>query len=107
MVTSLVLNYAILFAGVFVLNYFLRDPAAGALLSYKLPADARLERLLAGTRLNSGAIIAVVACIAGGIWLYRTRSGLNLRIIGLSRGFRITSACRSRDWSCRRSWRAV
>lgn len=87
MVTSLVLNYAILFAGVFVLNYFLRDPAAGALLSYKLPADARLERLLAGTRLNSGAIIAVVACIAGGIWLYRTRSGLNLRIIGLSRGF--------------------
>jgi ABC-type uncharacterized transport system permease subunit len=87
MVTSLVLNYALLFGGVFVLNYVLRDPAAGSLMSFRIPADARLERLLPGTRLNSGAIVAVLACLAGGIWLYRTRSGLNLRIVGLSAGF--------------------
>jgi ABC-type uncharacterized transport system permease subunit len=87
MVTSLVLNFAILFAGVFVLNYFLRDPAAGTLMSYRIPAEARLERLLPGTRLNSGAIVAVAACVAGGVWLFMTRSGLNLRIAGSSPGF--------------------
>lgn len=87
MVTSLVLNFAILFAGVFVLNYFLRDPAAGTLMSYRIPADARLERLLPSTRLNSGAIIAVLACLGAGIWLFKTRAGLNLRIVGSSPGF--------------------
>ncbi len=87
MVTSLVLNYALLFLGVFALNYFLRDPAAGNLMSYRIPADARLERLLPGTRLNSGAIIALIVCLAGGVWLYLIRSGLNVRIIGQSPGF--------------------
>ncbi|WP_421390820.1 ABC transporter permease [Brucella abortus] len=87
MVTSLVLNYAFLFLGLFVLNYVIRDPNAGGMMSLRIPADAKLDRLLAGTRLNSGSIIAVLACIAGGIWLYWTRSGLNIRIAGSSPGF--------------------
>ncbi|MBC2887190.1 ABC transporter permease [Ochrobactrum sp. CM-21-5] len=87
MVTSLVLNYAFLFLGLFVLNYVIRDPNAGGMMSMRIPADAKLDRLLAGTRLNSGSIIAILACIAGGIWLYWTRSGLNIRIAGSSPGF--------------------
>lgn len=87
MVTSLVLNYAFLFLGLFVLNYVIRDPNAGGMMSLRIPADAKLDRLLAGTRLNSGSLIAVLACIAGGIWLYWTRSGLNIRIAGSSPGF--------------------
>ncbi len=87
MVTSLVLNYAFLFLGLFVLNYVIRDPAAGGMMSLRIPPDAKLDRLLAGTRLNSGSIIAILACIAGGIWLYWTRSGLNIRIAGSSPGF--------------------
>lgn len=87
MVTSLVLNYAFLFLGLFVLNYVIRDPNAGGMMSLRIPADAKLDRLLAGTRLNSGSIIAVLACIAGDIWLYWTRSGLNIRIAGSSPGF--------------------
>lgn len=87
MVTSLVFNYALLFAGIFVLNHFLRDPAAGTLMSYRIPAEARLERLLDGTRLNSGIIIAVLMCLAMGLWMYTTRAGLNLRIIGKNPGF--------------------
>ncbi|KAB2736323.1 ABC transporter permease [Brucella anthropi] len=87
MVTSLVLNYAFLFLGLFVLNYVIRDPAAGGMMSLRIPPDAKLDRLLAGTRLNSGSIIAILACIAGGIWLYWTRSGFNIRIAGSSPGF--------------------
>lgn len=87
MVTSLVLNLAILNLGIFALNYYLRDPNAGALVSYSIPAEARLDRLLAGTRLNTGSLIAVAACLIGGVLLFRTTFGLQLRIIGASPGF--------------------
>lgn len=87
LVTSLVLNFAFLFFGLFILNYVIRDPAAGGMMSLKIPPEAKLDRLLAGTRLNSGTIIALLACILGGIWLYGTRAGLNTRIAGSSPGF--------------------
>lgn len=87
MVTSLVLNLAILNLGLFALNYYLRDPNAGAMVSLKIPPEARLDRLMAGTRLNSGTVIAVAACMIGGVWLYFTQSGFRLRIIGASAGF--------------------
>ena len=87
MVNSLVLNFAFLYAGVFILNYYLRDPNAGALMSYRLPADFGLDRILSGTRLHTGVVVAFLACIIGGIWLYGTRGGLNLRIVGLGPGF--------------------
>lgn len=86
MVNSLVLNFAFLYAGIFVLNYFLRDPNAGALASYRLPGDFTLDRLMQGTRLHSGVIIAFIACILGGIWLYGMRAGLNVRIVGAALG---------------------
>ncbi|WIY54576.1 ABC transporter permease [Devosia sp. YIM 151766] len=86
MVNSLVLNFAFLYAGIFVLNYFLRDPNAGALASYRLPSDFTLERLMQGTRLHTGVIVAFIACLVGGIWLYATRSGLNVRIVGAGPG---------------------
>lgn len=86
LVTSLVLNFAFLFLGLYVLNYIIRDPNAGGMMSYRIPVDAKLDRLLAGTRLNSGSIIAVLACLAGGFWLFFTRSGLNTRIAGSSPG---------------------
>ena len=87
MVTSLVLNYVALFGGLFLLNYFLRDPNAGGLMSHKLPDDARLERIISGTRINIGAVIALAACVMGSLWLYYTRGGLNLRITGSAPGF--------------------
>lgn len=87
MVNSLVLNFAFLYAGVFILNYFLRDPNAGALMSYRLPGDFGLDRIMQGTRLHTGVIIAFIACIIGGIWLYGTRGGLNLRIVGSGPAF--------------------
>jgi len=47
---------------------------------------ARLPRILDGTRLHAGIIIAVVAAL--GLWflLYRTAFGYKVRAVGLSRG---------------------
>lgn len=87
LVSSLMLNFAALFIGLFIVNYFLRDPTAGAMVSYKIPNDARLPRLVAGTRIHLGTIIAVAGCLLGAVYLFMTRAGFESRIVGLNPAF--------------------
>lgn len=87
LVSSLMLNFAALFVGLFIVNYFLRDPAAGAMVSYKIPVEARLPRLVAGTRIHLGTIVAVAACLVGAVYLFMTRGGYESRIVGLNPSF--------------------
>ncbi len=87
LVSSLMLNFAALFIGLFVVNYFLRDPGAGAMVSYKIPADAKLPRLIAGTRINLGTVIAVLGCLLGAVYLFKTKAGFESRIVGLNPSF--------------------
>ena len=47
---------------------------------------ARLPRLLPGTRLHSGLLLALVAALALWYLLFRTTLGYRLRTVGLSRG---------------------
>jgi simple sugar transport system permease protein len=87
MVTSLVLNFAFLFLGVFFLKEFLRDPTAGFLASYRLPEAATFDRLLRGTRLHAGLFVGLVLCILVAWWLRRSRGGLALTVTGASSRF--------------------
>jgi simple sugar transport system permease protein len=87
MVLSLLLNFVWLQIGLWILNHHLRDPMAGALASFSFPPEAVLERILRGTRLTAGIFVALAACLLAGAWLYLTRGGLNLRIVGSSPGF--------------------
>lgn len=87
LVTSLMLNFVALFVGLFILNYFLRDPTAGAMASYKIPVEAQLPRILPGTRIHLGTVLALLACIAGAIYLFRTRSGFDARLVGSNSAF--------------------
>ncbi|NML75673.1 ABC transporter permease [Rhizobium sp. S-51] len=87
LVSSLMLNFAVMFIGLYVVNSILRDPAAGAMVSYKIPTEARLPRLVDGTRIHLGTLFAFVACIAGAIYLFRTKVGYESRIVGANPGF--------------------
>lgn len=87
LVSSLMLNYAALFIGLFVINYVLRDPNAGAMMSYKLPVEARLPRILPGTRVHLGVLLALAACALGAVWLFATRWGYEARVVGANPGF--------------------
>ncbi len=87
LVSSLMLNYAALFVGLYVVNYHLRDPNAGALVSYRFPPDAKLPMLLAGTRVHLGSVLGLLACAMGGIWLFATRWGYEARVVGANTGF--------------------
>lgn len=87
LVTSLMLNFVALFVGLFILNYFLRDPTAGAMASYKIPLEAQLPRILPGTRVHLGTVLALLARVAGAIYLFRTRGGFEARLVGSNRFF--------------------
>lgn len=87
LVTSLMFNFIALYAGLFLLNYFFRDPAAGALATARLPADVKLPRIIAGTRVHLGLVIAVAACLVAGVLLFTSRAGFRLRAVGANPGF--------------------
>ncbi len=87
LVSSLMLNYAALFLGLYVVNYVLRDPNAGAMSTYRFAAAAHLPRLLAGTRVHLGIVLALAACALGGVWLFATRWGFRARIVGANPEF--------------------
>lgn len=87
LVSSLMLNFAVMFIGLYVLNSVLRDPSAGAMVSFKIPTEARLPRLIDGTRIHLGTVFAFLACIVGGIYLFHTKAGYESRIVGANSGF--------------------
>jgi ABC-type uncharacterized transport system permease subunit len=87
LVSSLMLNYAALYLGLYVVNYILRDPNAGAMLSYKFPPAAHLPRLLAGTRIHLGVLIGLAACGLGAVYLFATSWGYEARVVGANPGF--------------------
>jgi simple sugar transport system permease protein len=87
LVSSLMLNYAALFIGLYVINYVLRDPNAGGLMSYRLPAYAKLPRLISGTRVHLGLVIGLAACLLGAVYLFATRWGYEARVVGANPGF--------------------
>jgi simple sugar transport system permease protein len=87
LVSSLMLNFAALFIGLYVLNVLLRDPAAGAMVSFKIPTDAKLPRLVEGTRIHLGTLLALVACGLGALYLFRTAGGFESRVVGANPHF--------------------
>lgn len=60
------------------------DPATVA--TQRVVDDARLPRILEGTRLHLGFVVAILAAIALWFILYRTTFGYKVRTVGLSRG---------------------
>lgn len=87
LVTSLMLNNILLGIGLYILNYVLRDPKALAIASVKFPNTANLSRILPGTRVHTGIIIALVMVVLTYLFLYKTKWGYALRMTGLNREF--------------------
>lgn len=84
LVSSLMLNYVLFWLGIFIINNYYRDAQAGAMASYRLPDQARLARVLEGTRLHSGIFIALFMVVLVYLFLYRSRWGYALRMVGLN-----------------------
>lgn len=91
LVSSLMLNYIALFLGLYIINYFLRDVNAGAMVSYKLAETSKLIKLIPKTRVHFGIVIAIISVIAAFYFMYRTRWGYRIRMTGLNSSFALYS----------------
>ncbi len=83
-IVTIMLNYiAINFVGVAV-RTFLQDPNSGLPQSEKLAAEAALPRLVQGTRLHLGFVIAMVLVFVIWFIMDRTVWGYEMRAVGLN-----------------------
>ena len=87
LVCSLMLNYVALYLGLYLINYHFRDTAANEMTSYRLPATATLPRILPGTRLHIGFLIALAVAVLFWVFLYRTKWGYQIRMVGSNINF--------------------
>ena len=88
MVSSLMLNYLALYLGNYILHFFIGDPSVGeASASYKLPNTSELTTLVRGTKAHTGIIIALAVAVLGYFFLYRSKTGYELRLVGENENF--------------------
>lgn len=86
-VSSLMINYVALYLGLLIVNYVIRDPQAGYLCSYEFADTAVLPDLFSKTNVHFGLIIAVLVLIFGYLYLYKSKWGYSIRIIGKNPNF--------------------
>ncbi len=87
MVSSLMLNYIVLFFGLFVLNHYLRDPGFGMMASFPIPDIAKLTQFVPKTRIHVGLFIAILFVVVIWLLLYKTKRGYSIRTLGHNEKF--------------------
>lgn len=87
MVSSLMLNYVILYLGLYILNGFMRDKDFGALASYPLPENSKLPRIIQGTSLHAGVFILILLIILSYLVIFKTSIGMKIRMLGKNQEF--------------------
>ncbi len=86
-VSSLMLNYIVLYLGVYVLNYLLADPLAGFPATERLPETAKLPTLISRTHFHVGTVLAFALCAVVYLYLYKSRQGYAIRMVGQNEKF--------------------
>ena len=88
MVCSLMLNYIIMYVIKFLMNTFIADKSKGQVQSSAFFETAKLPQLVDnGSMLSVGFLIAIVMVVLIGLFMYRTRWGYAIRMIGINQAF--------------------
>jgi simple sugar transport system permease protein len=86
-VSSIMVNWTSLYIALGIINHILRDPEAGYLCSFKFAETSRLPKLLEGTNVHFGIIIGIIVVIIGYLYLYKSKSGYEIRVVGKNMDF--------------------
>lgn len=87
MVTSLMMNNILLGVGSYLLNNVMRDPSVTTLVSYKYRTAALLPKLIAGTKVHFGLLIALLTVAFAYVFLYKSKWGYEIRLTGNNSSF--------------------
>jgi len=91
MVTSLMMNNIAYGVGCYMLNVILRDPTVSTLVSYKYRKSSLLPNIVGGTRIHAGILVAILCALLVYVFVYKTKSGFELRATGTNPNFAIYS----------------
>lgn len=83
-VTTMMMNYIALYFCTFLISGPMKDPGGDLAQSKPALDSARLPIFISGTRWNVGIIIAIAALIFYYFFMYRSRMGYELRVVGLN-----------------------
>ena len=87
LVSSLMMNYLVLYFSNYLLSNVLRDPKAGAVVSFAVPSVTQFGPIISGTRIHFGLFIALAVAVLGYVFMYKTKIGYELRVTGENRDF--------------------
>ncbi|MBR6089069.1 MAG: ABC transporter permease [Anaerolineaceae bacterium] len=92
MVCSLMLNYIIMYVIKFLMNTYLADKSKGQIMSFPFRETSVISpivdnKIFSGSKLTWGFVIAMVAVILCGLFMYRSRWGYAIRMIGINQDF--------------------
>ena len=92
MVNSLMLNYVVLYLIKYLLNSHLADKSKGQIMSYPFQAHAAIPQLIDnGSKLSWGFVVALIFVVLVYLFMYRTRWGYSIRMIGINQDFAMYS----------------
>lgn len=87
MVISLMMNYVILYAVLHLLNNVFADRSKGATQTFPFALTSKVGTVIPGTELTYGFFIAIIVTLIIGVFMYRTRWGYSIRMIGINESF--------------------
>jgi ABC-type uncharacterized transport system permease subunit len=88
MVTSLMMNYVVMFAILHFLNFVFADRSKGATQTFPFLESAKIPEIVAnGTKLTWGFVVALVFVVIIALFMYRTKWGYAIRMIGINQSF--------------------
>lgn len=86
-VVTLMLNYVLTFAGIYILYYWMRDESKTFVGSDAIPDAARLSVIIKKTNVHTGLFVAIGLVIFAYWFLYRTKLGYQMRMVGKNPSF--------------------
>ena len=92
MVCSLMLNYVIMYIIKFLLNNYYADKTKGQVMTYPFLRSSKIATIIDNPVFNSskltwGFVIAMIAVVITGLFMYRSRWGYQIRMIGINQDF--------------------
>lgn len=86
-VSSIMMNYILLNISNYILYYKMRDTESGLQSSFKIPEQAKFAKIWTGTRVHTGIFIALAVAVLMYFFIYRTKWGYAIRMVGANANF--------------------
>ena len=92
MVCSLMMNYVVMYMIKYLLNSFLADKSKGQIMTYNFQPQSAIPQMIEnGSKLSWGFVAALICVVLVTLFMYRTRWGYGIRMIGINQDFAMYS----------------